>query len=72
MPLLPFNPCASTRLPRHTQSEIDIFDNDEWELFEQLLAERWRAQAEFGLVSMARLGEIGALLVRACMLALAA
>lgn len=46
VPLLPFNPCASTRLPRHTQSEIDIFDNDEWELFEQLLAERWRPQAE--------------------------
>ncbi|MGK8558831.1 tyrosine-type recombinase/integrase [Nocardia gipuzkoensis] len=64
VPLLPFNPCASTRLPRHTQSEIDIFDNDEWELFEQLLAERWRPQAEFGLVSMARPGEIGALLVR--------
>ncbi|WP_249644504.1 tyrosine-type recombinase/integrase [Nocardia sputi] len=63
-PLLPFNPCAGMRLPRHTQAEIDIFDNDEWELFEQLIADRWRPQAEFGLVSMARPSEIAALLVR--------
>ncbi|MFE7742841.1 tyrosine-type recombinase/integrase [Nocardia sp. NPDC057455] len=63
-PLIPFNPCTGTRLPRHDAPEIDIFDNDEWELFEQLLAPRWRSQAEFGLVSMARPGEVGALLVR--------
>ncbi|MEV4237055.1 tyrosine-type recombinase/integrase [Nocardia sp. NPDC049737] len=63
-PLLPFNPCAGTRLPRHDPAEIDIFDNDEWELFEQLLLKRWRPQAEFGLVSMARPSEVGALLVR--------
>ncbi|MET7769533.1 site-specific integrase [Nocardia sp. NPDC005366] len=63
-PLLAFNPCAGVRLPRHDQTEIEIFDNDEWELFEQLLAPRWRVQAEFGLVSMARPGEIGALQVR--------
>ncbi|WP_280464776.1 tyrosine-type recombinase/integrase [Nocardia brasiliensis] len=64
VPLLPYNPCAGMRLPRNDLAEIEIFDNDEWELFELLLAERWRAQAEFGLVSMARPGEIGALLVR--------
>src|SRR5690606_33481262 len=63
-PLLPFNPCAGIRLPRHDDTEIEIFDNDEWELFEQLLGQRWRTQAEFGLVSMARPGEIGALQVR--------
>ncbi|MFI7004130.1 tyrosine-type recombinase/integrase [Nocardia sp. NPDC050175] len=63
-PLIPFNPCAGTRLPRWDAPEMDIFDNDEWELFEQLLAPRWRSQAEFGLVSMARPGEVGALLVR--------
>ncbi|WP_040703606.1 MULTISPECIES: tyrosine-type recombinase/integrase [Nocardia] len=63
-PLLPFNPCAGVRLPRHDQSEIDIFDNDEWELFEHLLLPRWRPQAEFGLVSMARPSEVAALLVR--------
>lgn len=63
-PLLTFNPCAGVRLPRHDDTEIEIFDNDEWEVFEQLLSERWRSQAEFGLVSMARPGEIGALQVR--------
>ncbi|WP_327116454.1 hypothetical protein OHB12_04645 [Nocardia sp. NBC_01730] len=62
--LLPFNPCAGMRLPRHDPAEIEIFDNNEWELFEQVLAERWRPQAEFGLVSMARPSEVGALLVR--------
>lgn len=63
-PLLTFNPCAGVRLPRHDDTEIEIFDNDEWEVFEQLLSERWRSQAEFSLVSMARPGEIGALQVR--------
>jgi integrase len=64
VPLLAFNPCTGMRLPRHGRSEIDIFDNYEWELFEELIIERWRPQAEFGLVSMARPSEIGALLVR--------
>lgn len=62
-PLIPFNPCSGIRLPRVDSPEIDVFDNEEWELFEHLLAPRWRAQAEFGLVSMARPSEIGALLV---------
>ncbi|WP_280376381.1 tyrosine-type recombinase/integrase [Nocardia wallacei] len=62
-PLIPYNPCADTRLPVCDAPELDIFDNAEWELFEQLLAPRWRAQAEFGLTSMARPGEIGALRV---------
>lgn len=64
VPLLAFNPCTGVRLPRHGRSEIDIFDNDEWELFEELIIERWCPQAEFGLVSMARPSEVGALLVR--------
>ncbi|WP_216918019.1 tyrosine-type recombinase/integrase [Nocardia noduli] len=63
VPLLAFNPCAGARLPRHDAAEIDIFENGEWELFEHLLLERWRPQAEFGLVSMARPSEVGALLV---------
>ncbi|WP_280504223.1 hypothetical protein [Nocardia farcinica] len=63
-PLLPFNPCAGIRLPRHDDTEIEIFDNDEWELFEQLLGQRWGTQAGFGLVPMARPGKIGELQVR--------
>ncbi|WP_063050359.1 hypothetical protein [Nocardia arthritidis] len=62
-PLTAYNPCTGMRLPRHDAPELDIFDNDEWELFEQLLGQRWRALAEFGLVSMARPSEIFALLV---------
>lgn len=62
-PLISFNPCTTTRLPRVDAPEIEILDNDEWELFEQLLPPRWRAQAEFGLVSMARPSEVTALLV---------
>ncbi|MBY8856619.1 tyrosine-type recombinase/integrase [Nocardia sp. CA2R105] len=62
-PLIAFNPCATTRLPRVDTPEIEIFDDTEWELFEQLMPPRWRPQAEFGLVSMARPGEISALLV---------
>ncbi|MFF7939792.1 hypothetical protein ACFZC5_08785 [Nocardia gamkensis] len=60
VPLLPYNPCAGMRLPRHDRAEIDIFDNDEWEL----LGQRWRPHAEFGLASRARPSEVGALLVR--------
>ncbi|MFC9965727.1 tyrosine-type recombinase/integrase [Nocardia ignorata] len=63
-PLLPFNPCAGVRLPTDHGGDKDIFDNDEWELFEELIIARWRPQAEFGLVSMARPSEVGALLVR--------
>ncbi|WP_327120577.1 hypothetical protein OHB12_16760 [Nocardia sp. NBC_01730] len=54
----------SHRIVGPRSSANDIFTNDEWELFEQLLLERWRPQAEFGLVSMARPSEVGALLVR--------
>ncbi|MGS2807658.1 tyrosine-type recombinase/integrase [Nocardia abscessus] len=64
VPLLPFNPCSGVRLPADRGTEHDIFDNDEWELFEELIIARWRPQAEFGLVSMARPSEVGALLVR--------
>ncbi|MFD0364351.1 hypothetical protein ACFQZZ_23170 [Nocardia sp. GCM10030253] len=53
-PLIPYNPCLGIRLPRHDAPELDIFDNDEWELFEQLMPQRWRPHAEFNLVSMAR------------------
>ncbi|WP_410874808.1 tyrosine-type recombinase/integrase [Nocardia sp. A7] len=62
--LLPFNPCSGVRLPADRGRKHCIFDNDEWELFEELIFPRWRPQAEFGLVSMARPSEIGALLVR--------
>ncbi|MFI7671523.1 hypothetical protein [Nocardia sp. NPDC049526] len=61
---VPFNPCTSTRLPTKYPTEIDIVDDDEWELFELLIGNRWRPHAEFGLVSMARPSEVGALLVR--------
>ncbi|BDU01016.1 MULTISPECIES: hypothetical protein [Nocardia] len=64
VPLLPFNPCSGVRLPADRGTEHDIFDNDERELFEELIIARWRPQAEFGLVSMARPSEVGALLVR--------
>ncbi|WP_280378310.1 tyrosine-type recombinase/integrase [Nocardia wallacei] len=62
-PLIPFNPCLGIRLPRNDAPEIDIFDVDEWELFEQLIPRRWQPEAEFALVSMARPGEIHALRV---------
>lgn len=62
--LLPYNPCTGVRLPDDRGRKHDIFSTDEWELFEQLLLPRWGPQAEFGLVSMARPSEIGALLVR--------
>ncbi|MGN2638411.1 site-specific integrase [Nocardia takedensis] len=64
VPLLPFNPCSGVRLPAEHGVEHDIFDNDEWELFEELIIARWRPQAEFDLVSMARPSEVGALRVR--------
>ncbi|MFI6041975.1 tyrosine recombinase XerC [Nocardia sp. NPDC051321] len=60
--LLSFNPCSGTRLPPRYDTELDIFDSDEWELFWHLIIERWQPQAEFGLVSMARPSEVGALL----------
>lgn len=62
-PLIPFNPCLGIRLPRNDAPETDIFDDDEWELFEQLIPARWRPEAEFALVSMARPGETHALQV---------
>ncbi|WP_433620893.1 tyrosine-type recombinase/integrase [Nocardia sp. CA-120079] len=63
-PLIPYNPCLGIRLPRHDAPELDIFDNDEWELFEQLMPQRWRPHAEFNLVSMARPSEVTALQIR--------
>ncbi|MGV9678756.1 tyrosine-type recombinase/integrase [Nocardia sp. NPDC003482] len=62
-PLIPYNPCANTRLPRNDAPEPDYFDDAEWELFEQLMPPRWRPHAEFALMSMARPGEIAALRV---------
>ncbi|MEU0502047.1 site-specific integrase [Nocardia sp. NPDC005998] len=63
-PLIPYNPCLGIRLPRHDAPELDIFDNDEWELFEQLMPPRWRPHAEFNLVSMARPSEVTAIQIR--------
>lgn len=62
--LLSFNPCSGTRLPVRYDTELDIFDSEEWELFEHLVLKRWQPQAEFGLMSMARPSEVGALLKR--------
>ncbi|MCC3316712.1 MULTISPECIES: tyrosine-type recombinase/integrase [Nocardia] len=62
-PLIAYNPCADTRLPRNDAPEPDYFDDAEWELFEQLMPPRWRAHAEFGLMSMARPSEVTALRV---------
>ncbi|MFE9324953.1 hypothetical protein ACIHDR_18945 [Nocardia sp. NPDC052278] len=42
MPSLPFNPRSGVRLPCRDLAEIDIFYNDDWELFEHLVLERWR------------------------------
>lgn len=62
-PLIPWNPCAETRLPKCTTREIDHLNEDEYELIEQLLAPFWRPWWEFGVMSMARPGEQGALMV---------
>ncbi|WP_036523616.1 hypothetical protein [Nocardia sp. NRRL WC-3656] len=62
-PLIAYNPCADTRLPRNDAPEPDYFDDAEWELFEQLMPPRWRAHAEFALMSMARPSEVTALRV---------
>ncbi|WP_406234992.1 tyrosine-type recombinase/integrase [Nocardia sp. NBC_01009] len=63
-PLIPFNPCTETRLPRVYGAELDFFTPDEYEFFEQLLAPRWRPQCEFAIMSMARPSEQAALDVR--------
>ncbi|WP_157777875.1 tyrosine-type recombinase/integrase [Nocardia terpenica] len=63
VPLIGYNPCATTRLPAWRMQEADIFEEREWELFDLLVGERWRPQCEFALMSMARPGEVSALRV---------
>jgi integrase len=62
-PLIPWNPCAETKLPKCSAREVDHLSEDEYELVEQLLAPFWRPWWEFGVMSMARPGEQGALTV---------
>lgn len=62
-PLIAWNPCAETRLPKRVAREVDHLSEDEFELVDELLAPRWRAWWEFGVMSMARPGEQGALTV---------
>ncbi|APE32654.1 hypothetical protein BOX37_00150 [Nocardia mangyaensis] len=61
--LIPWNPCADTRLPKCSAREVDHLDDLEYELIEQLLEPFWRSWWEFGVMSMARPGEQGALKV---------
>ncbi len=62
-PLIPWNPCAETKLPKQSAREVDHLDEHEFELIEELLAPFWRPWWEFGVMSMCRPGEQGALLV---------
>ncbi|MEU0871613.1 tyrosine-type recombinase/integrase [Nocardia brasiliensis] len=62
-PLVPYNPCAYTRLPKVYPKELDYFTSTEFELFEALLTPQWRALFEFAVMSMCRPGEIFALTV---------
>lgn len=62
-PPIPWNPCAETKLPKCSAREIDHLSEDEYELVEQPLAPFWRTWWEFGVMSMARPGEQGALTV---------
>jgi integrase len=62
-PLIPWNPCAETKLPKCSAREVDHLDELEYELIEQLLEPFWRSWWEFGVMSMARPGEQGALKV---------
>ncbi|MFD6399003.1 hypothetical protein [Nocardia sp. NPDC060249] len=59
-PLIPWNPCAETKLPKRIAREVDHLNKDEFELVDALLTEFWRTWWEFGVMSMARLGEQGA------------
>lgn len=61
--LVPWNPCAETKLPKSTAREVDHLSEDEYELIEELLDPYWRPWWEFGVMSMARPGEQGALKV---------
>lgn len=61
VPLIPYNPCADTRLPTTYVSEFDIFTAEEFEFFEALLGPRWRGMFEFAVMSMTRPAEYTAL-----------
>lgn len=44
-------------MPKRTAPEVDRLSEDEFELVDELLAPRWRAWCQFGVMSMARPGE---------------
>ncbi|KAA8890587.1 hypothetical protein F3087_04790 [Nocardia colli] len=60
-PLIAYNPCEGMRLPRHDSAEMVFFELAEYELFLSAMPQRWHAQTEFSLASMARPSEVGAL-----------
>jgi integrase len=62
-PLIGYNPCIGTRLPRHDVPEMVFFEPAEYELFLAAMPPRWHAQTEFSLASMARSSEVGGLTV---------
>jgi integrase len=62
-PLIAYNPCIGTRLLRHDVPERVFFEPAEYELFLAAMPQRWHAQTEFCLASMARPSEVGALTV---------
>ncbi|RJO70622.1 hypothetical protein D5S18_25715 [Nocardia panacis] len=62
-PLIPWNPCADTKLPKRIAREVDHLNELEFELIDALLTPHWRPWWEFGVMSMCRPGEQGALTV---------
>jgi integrase len=62
-PLIPFNPCAGTRLPKVYPTRVPFLEPDEYELLLAHMSQRWYAQAEFSTALMARPAEVAALRV---------
>ncbi|WP_433600333.1 tyrosine-type recombinase/integrase [Nocardia sp. CA-135953] len=62
-PLIPYNPCADTRLPKIYPTRVMFLEPDEYGLFVGAMPDRWVPQVEFSTASMARPAEIAALLV---------
>ncbi len=62
-PLIPYNPCAATRLPKAYGAEHDHLTTGEYELLADIVAPQWAAFVEFAVMTMARPSELAALLV---------
>ncbi|MGW6698797.1 tyrosine-type recombinase/integrase [Nocardia sp. NPDC055049] len=60
-PLIPYNPCVGTRLPKLEPREFDYLTPDEYELMLAVTSARWHPMMEFAVMSMARPSEIAAL-----------